>query len=105
METRPLMMCSTYSKLGVFTNLQLLKTWCEATPEMIFPHRKIGHFKEGYEASFLVLTGNPLEDFTQVKSIRLRFKQGDPIPIIQQKGPETFKYVGTQLQCQEGRST
>ena len=24
------------SKLGVFTNLQLLKTWCEATPQMIF---------------------------------------------------------------------
>ena len=74
-------------KLGVFTNLQLLKTWCEATPEMIFPHRKIGRFKEGYEASFLVLNGNPLEDFTQVKSIRLRFKQGVPIPMISPKTP------------------
>lgn len=74
-------------KLGVFTNLQLLKTWCEATPEMILPHRRIGHLKGGYEASFLVLTGNPLEDFTQVKSIRLRFKQGELIPMISPKVP------------------
>ena len=68
-------------KLAVFSNLELLKTWCEATPEMIFPGRKIGRLRNGYEASFLVLTGNPLEDFTKVRSIRLRFKQGTPIPI------------------------
>ena len=50
--------------------------WSEDTPHMIFPERKIGHLKEGYEASFLVLAGNPLEDFSQVKNIRIRFKQG-----------------------------
>lgn len=66
-------------KLGVLSNLEALKAWCEATPAMIFPHRKIGRFKEGYETSFLVLAGNPLEDFSKIKTMRLRFKQGFPI--------------------------
>lgn len=63
-------------RLGVFTNLEMLKIWCENTPASIFPDRKIGFLKEGYEASFLVLGGNPLTDFAAVKNIRLRFKQG-----------------------------
>lgn len=62
--------------LSVFSNLELLKIWCEDTSRLIFPHRKIGLLKEGYEASFIVLEGNPLVDFEQVKNIRLRFKQG-----------------------------
>jgi len=68
-------------RLGVFSNLEMLKIWCEATPQVIFPRRKIGHLKEGYEPSFLVLDGNPLEDFSKIKSIRLRFKQGFPITL------------------------
>lgn len=63
-------------ELDVFDNLALLKMWCEATPRTIFPERKIGQLREGYEASFLVLEGNPLEEFEQVENIRLRFKQG-----------------------------
>lgn len=63
-------------KLGVFTNLEMLKIWCEDTPESIFPNRKIRFLKEGYEASFLVLGSNPLKNFTEIKNIRLRFKQG-----------------------------
>ena len=62
--------------LGLFDNLTLLKMWCEATPAAIFPTRKIGRFAEGYEASFLALAGNPIEDFSQVQAIRRRFKQG-----------------------------
>jgi Amidohydrolase family len=62
--------------LGVLDELALLKMWCENTPRTIFPRRKIGHLAEGFEASFLVLDGNPLEDFEHVKQIRLRFKQG-----------------------------
>lgn len=63
-------------ELGVFTNLELLKMWCENSPKTIFPERKIGRLEEGYEASFLVLEGNPLQDFSQVTKIRGRFKQG-----------------------------
>ena len=65
--------------LHLFDNRTLLKMWCEATPAAIFPERRIGRFAEGYEASFLALAGNPLEDFDQVRAIRQRFKQGVPL--------------------------
>lgn len=65
------------NKLQAFDNLTLLKMWCETTAAAIFPKRKIGHLKEGYEASFLVLSGDPLQDFTNVQKIESRFKQGD----------------------------
>lgn len=68
-------------ELKAFDNLTLLKIWCETTPQTIFPQRKLGLFRKGYEASFLVLGGNPLEDFAHVKSITMRFKQGHPITL------------------------
>jgi imidazolonepropionase-like amidohydrolase len=63
-------------QLDVFDNLTLLKMWCETTPQAIFPSRKIGRLDEGYEASFLVLADNPIDDFRNVETITLRFKQG-----------------------------
>ncbi|MEJ7861076.1 MAG: amidohydrolase family protein [Pyrinomonadaceae bacterium] len=71
--------------LGVFSNLELLKMWCEDTPKTIFPKRRIGRLKKGCEASFLVLDGNPLKDLEQTKKIRLRFKQGNFINISEKK--------------------
>jgi len=64
---------------GVFSNLELLKVWSETTPKVIFPQRKVGALKEGYEANFLVLEGNPIEDFSTVQKIRMRVKQGEPL--------------------------
>ena len=69
----------------IFDNLTLLKIAVETTPQTIFPNRKIGKFRENYEASFLVLDGNPLEDFNQIKNINLRFKQGVFINIGSEK--------------------
>jgi Amidohydrolase family len=66
-------------RLGVFDNRTLLGLWCGTTARTIFPKRKIGALREGYEASFLVLDGNPLEDFTNVTKIRMRVKQGRAI--------------------------
>ena len=63
-------------RLHLFDNLTLLKMWCEDTPAAIFPDRRIGRFEEGYEASFVALAGNPIEDFSQVEAIRRRVKQG-----------------------------
>ena len=63
--------------LGVFSNLELLKIWAEDTPRTIFPNRKVGKLREGYEASFIVLKGDPIKDFAQLKNIALRFKQGN----------------------------
>ena len=62
--------------LGVLDNLTLLKIWTEATPQAIFPNRRIGFLREGYEASFLALEGNPLENWQNVRRIKVRFKQG-----------------------------
>lgn len=64
-------------KMGVLNNLALLKMWTETTPKTIFPKRKIGALKDGYEASFVALEGNPLEDINNVRKIKLRFKQGN----------------------------
>ena len=66
-------------KLGIFDNLTLLKMWAETTAQTIFPGRKIGELREGYEASFLALEGNPLDDLMNVHRIKLRFKQGMPV--------------------------
>ena len=33
--------------------------WSEATPQAIFPQRKVGKLEEGHEANFLVLDGDP----------------------------------------------
>ena len=63
--------------LKVFNNLELLKMWTENATWTTFPYRKIGALKEGYEASFLVLAKNPLEDLSEVnKEIVLKVKQG-----------------------------
>ena len=64
------------NRLGVFNALALLKMWCETTSATIFPGRKIGHLKEGFEASFLVLSGDPIIDFTNTQKIEMRVKQG-----------------------------
>ena len=67
------------AKLQAFDNLTLLKMWCEVTAATIFPKRKIGFLKDDYEANFLVLRGNPLADFANVRTIELRIKRGEPL--------------------------
>lgn len=62
--------------LRVFTNLELLKLWSEVTPGVIFPERKIGYLRDGYEASFVVLQADPLANFENTARISLRVKQG-----------------------------
>jgi imidazolonepropionase-like amidohydrolase len=60
--------------------------WCETTPRRMFPERSIGRLDEGFEASFLVLGGNPIEDFEQVKNIVKRVKQGHRLILDSQPG-------------------
>jgi imidazolonepropionase-like amidohydrolase len=64
------------SSLGVYSNAELLRLWTEVTPQSIFPNRQIGRLARGYESSFIVLDGDPLADFSNVKRIKLRVKQG-----------------------------
>ncbi|MEO5985341.1 MAG: amidohydrolase family protein [Ferruginibacter sp.] len=63
-------------ELGIFDNLALLKMWTETTAHTIFPKRKIGALRNGYEASFIALEGNPVEDLDNIKKIKYLFKQG-----------------------------
>jgi imidazolonepropionase-like amidohydrolase len=65
--------------VGAFDNRTLLRLWCETTPRAIFPGRRIGRLQPGFEASFLVLAGDPVAEFSNVTRIRMRFKQGSPI--------------------------
>jgi hypothetical protein len=62
--------------LDVLDAPSLLALWSEATPRSIFPGRAIGRLDDGYEASFLVLRSNPLENPRAVEEISLRVKQG-----------------------------
>lgn len=61
---------------GVFTNAELLRMWSETTARAIFTERRIGRLAEGFEASFLVLEGNPITDFRNVQRIRLGSRRG-----------------------------
>ena len=53
--------------------LHLLST---ETPQWIFPGRRIGELRPAYEASFLALEENPVEDLGALRKIALRLKQG-----------------------------
>jgi imidazolonepropionase-like amidohydrolase len=67
--------------LDVFSKADLLRMWCGTSARTIFPTRKIGALREGYEASFLALNGNPISDFNSVRNIEHRFKQGEFINV------------------------
>jgi imidazolonepropionase-like amidohydrolase len=62
--------------LGVHSLPELLNIWWTDTPRAIFPGRKVGQFTEGFEASFLALSKNPLERLENLKTISHRVKQG-----------------------------
>ena len=63
-------------RTGLYSDAELLRMWSTITPKAIFPGRRIGSLEAGSEASFVVLDGNPLADFENVRHIRMRFKEG-----------------------------
>jgi Amidohydrolase family len=65
------------ASLGVFDEVELLRMLTMTTPRHIFPGRRIGCLDEGCEASFLVLTSNPLGDLGRVGDIELLVKDGE----------------------------
>ncbi len=62
---------------GFFEPARLLRLATTDTARLIFPKRRVGCFDAGCEASFVVLAGNPLESFEQIRNIRLRIKDGE----------------------------
>jgi predicted amidohydrolase YtcJ len=63
-------------KHKVFSNRVLLDIYSKITPQSIFPDRKIGEIREGYEASFLVLNQNPIKQIQAIKEIEMKVKEG-----------------------------
>ena len=64
----------------MMTPLQLLRAWSMDTPKAIFPNRSIGELRPGWEANFLVLNGNPLDDPANLDRIGMRVKGGRVLP-------------------------
>src|SRR5205085_7431056 len=64
------------ARLHLMTNLELLRAWSIDTPRSIFPARNLARFDDNAEASFLVLSADPLADPAHLHAITLRVKQG-----------------------------
>lgn len=62
--------------MAVFTNAELLRMWSINCATTLFPERRLGRLKPGYEASFLVLADDPLANLDAVRAITLRVKEG-----------------------------
>lgn len=63
-------------QVGRIDYRQALQILCVNTPRAIYPGRKIGRFEDGYEASFLVLDDNPLNNILKLRAISWKVKQG-----------------------------
>jgi hypothetical protein len=66
----------------MMTPLELLRAWAVDTPRTIFPKRRLGALDAGYEANFLVLNGDPLEDPENLHRIGMRVKAGKVLPYM-----------------------
>jgi imidazolonepropionase-like amidohydrolase len=64
---------------GLWSNAELLRMWSVDTPAAIFPARRLG-LLPGAEASLLVLTADPLTDWTATGEIERRMKRGAWLP-------------------------
>lgn len=62
--------------LGDVDYAKMLNVLCERTPRAIFPERKIGKIENGYEASFLVLDDNPVNNILKLRATKMRVKNG-----------------------------
>jgi hypothetical protein len=63
-------------QMGVANQLELLAILCENTPKCIYPDRSVGKIAEGYEANFLILTGNPTDNIQKARLIHKSVKNG-----------------------------
>ncbi len=70
-----------WKNLAPAENSKMLKYLCEITPKAIFPNRKVGQIAEGFEASFLVLNDDPLQNVMKLRAISFMVKNGGLIQI------------------------
>lgn len=62
--------------LSVFDDRQLLGMLLTDTVRFLYPKRQVGQFSEGFEANFLVVDNNPLQDWSALRRIQQRVWQG-----------------------------
>jgi imidazolonepropionase-like amidohydrolase len=53
--------------------------WATTTPQVVLPKRRVGELRDGFDANFIVLAGNPLADFANTSKVQLRVKDGKPL--------------------------
>ena len=74
---------------GLFGTRSMLNVWCSLTPQIIFPHRRIGLLRDGYEANFDVLQKDPLTSpEALVTKPEMVFKAGN---LVSQQSPAAKK--------------
>ncbi|MBP6826873.1 MAG: hypothetical protein KA165_09990 [Saprospiraceae bacterium] len=62
--------------VGYIEYPKILKVLCENTPRAIFPKRKVGKIADGFEASFLVLSDNPINNILKLRASSFKVKNG-----------------------------
>ena len=65
--------------IDAFDEAELLRLWIDTPRLSIFPDRAIGRLDPGFEANFVLLTGDPAEDFAHARAVQAVYKAGAPI--------------------------
>lgn len=60
-----------------FNHAYALLSMCEHSPKVIFPKRKVGKIKEGYEANFLVISDDPTINVLKTRVADFKVKNGN----------------------------
>jgi hypothetical protein len=63
------------------TPREIINIATRGTARVIFPGRRIGRLDDGYEASFVVLGGDPLADLANLERVSLVVKDGVPAEV------------------------
>ncbi len=69
------------ASLAALDSRTILRMWTENCARTVFPERKVGKLADGYEASFLVLDGDPIADLGATSRIKLRVKDGEVLEL------------------------
>jgi imidazolonepropionase-like amidohydrolase len=64
------------ASLDVMSETEIFALLTTLTPRVLFPDRRIGHLRDGWEASFLVLEGDPTRDLGYLGEPSVVVKQG-----------------------------
>lgn len=67
--------------LGVFDTATVINLLTRDTPRLIFPARRIGCLADGCEATFVALSGNPLQEIRNLRAVSTRVRNGHALDI------------------------